>query len=396
MGEGGNNVRYATLSEARAGIRDADVLLFRRHDVIAAAGRGIHNHAALVAWWDGEPFCLEVRGGYGGRAVTLQSQIERYPGRIDLYSADPDASHPLFDRRGAVRHFHRWLGRPYGYLSLLSLALRRLPLLRLIVPPSLHDEENGTSAPFCSQACAEALRKGGGVDPVPNLADRMTEPADLARSTFLRYRCTLLPDDAGRNPPSCQARNEAARMPPAAVIFLTLVLGLLHLPIAAGGSTCADGSCGIPASVGEAMPRPPSVFQGPSPSVGVQSTPAAAVARIANVLNGGMAAYGTGTLIAKDDRRGWVLTCAHLFRDGAGRLTVYFTEGAFAARLLACDAEGDLALLEIAAPAADPLPIRQDVPAPGEGVTFLGYGAAGPRTAIPAGRSSMAWAAWLP
>ena len=33
----------------------------------------------------------------------------------------------------------------------------------------------------------------GGVDPVPHLADRLTEPADLARSPFYKYRCTLLP-----------------------------------------------------------------------------------------------------------------------------------------------------------------------------------------------------------
>ena len=26
--------------------------------------------------------------------------------------------------------------------------------------------------------------RAGGVDPVPNLADRLTEPADLSRSTF--------------------------------------------------------------------------------------------------------------------------------------------------------------------------------------------------------------------
>ena len=36
-----------------------------------------------------------------------------------------------------------------------------------------------------------ADRIGGGVDPVPHLADRLTEPADLARSPFFRYRFTL-------------------------------------------------------------------------------------------------------------------------------------------------------------------------------------------------------------
>jgi hypothetical protein len=38
-----------------------------------------------------------------------------------------------------------------------------------------------------------AADREGGADPVPNLADRLTEPADLARSTFYRYHSTLIP-----------------------------------------------------------------------------------------------------------------------------------------------------------------------------------------------------------
>ena len=47
--------------------------------------------------------------------------------------------------------------------------------------------------PFCSQACAMTDRTGGGIDPVPHLADRLTEPADLARSPFYEYAFTLIP-----------------------------------------------------------------------------------------------------------------------------------------------------------------------------------------------------------
>ena len=57
--------------------------------------------------------------------------------------------------------------------------------------PSLDDEQPSRRPPFCSEACAMADRVGGGVDPVPQLADRLTEPADLARSPFYRYRFTL-------------------------------------------------------------------------------------------------------------------------------------------------------------------------------------------------------------
>jgi hypothetical protein len=34
-------------------------------------------------------------------------------------------------------------------------------------------------------------RLGGGVDPVPHLADRLTLPADMARSPFYEYQFTL-------------------------------------------------------------------------------------------------------------------------------------------------------------------------------------------------------------
>ena len=48
------------------------------------------------------------------------------------------------------------------------------------------------------EAVSRACRRGG-VDPVPNLADRLTEPGDLARSAFFGYRFTLLPPAAEEN-----------------------------------------------------------------------------------------------------------------------------------------------------------------------------------------------------
>jgi hypothetical protein len=68
-----------------------------------------------------------------------------------------------------------------------------LPVVRWLVRPVTDDRANGAHPPFCSQAVAIACRAGG-VDPVPNLADRLTEPGDLARSPFFRYRFTLVPD----------------------------------------------------------------------------------------------------------------------------------------------------------------------------------------------------------
>ncbi len=174
-------------------IQDGDLLLYRRRGLISAAGRGEHSHAAKAAWWDDELFCLEVLQWHGGRAVTLASQVGRYPGRIDVYQANPDGRWPEYDRRGAARFMKRLCGCSYGWWNLGVAGLLHLPWVRLLVRPAVDDSALDRRPPFCSQACALADRVGGGVDPVLHLADRLTEPADLARSPFYRYRFTLIP-----------------------------------------------------------------------------------------------------------------------------------------------------------------------------------------------------------
>lgn len=183
-------VRYA---EVRHEIRDGDLLLFRRRGLIAAAGRGEHCHAAKAAWWDDDLFCLETRALVGARAVTLSSQVRRYPGRIDVFQTNPGNRWPQYDRRKATRFMRRLAGCDYGYWGLLAAGLLHLPVLRLLVRPDVDDRAVDRRPPFCSHACAMADRLGGGIDPVPHLADRLTEPADLARSPFYEYRFTLLP-----------------------------------------------------------------------------------------------------------------------------------------------------------------------------------------------------------
>lgn len=183
-------VRYPAV---RGRIGDGDLLLFRRRSLISIFGRGVHSHAAKAAWWDGDLYCLEVREWHGGRAVTLSSQVQERPGRIDVYEVNPDNRWPHYDRRGSVRFMRRMAGCDYGYRGVVLAALLHLPLVRLLTRANMDDAARDRRPPFCSQACAMADRLGGGVDPVPHLADSLTEPADLARSPFYRYRFTLMP-----------------------------------------------------------------------------------------------------------------------------------------------------------------------------------------------------------
>lgn len=185
-----NRVRYG---EVRGEIEDGDLLLFRRRNLISIAGRGEHTHAAKAAWWDGDLFCLEVRELGGGRAVTLSSQVERWPGRIDVYQTNPEGRWPEYDRAGASRFMRRLAGCQYGWANLIAVSFLHLPWIRLCIRANTDDQATSRRPPFCSQAVAMADRIGGGVDPVRHLTDRLTEPCDLARSPFYRYRFTLVP-----------------------------------------------------------------------------------------------------------------------------------------------------------------------------------------------------------
>jgi len=102
--------------------------------------------------------------------------------------------------------------------------------------------------------------------------------------------------------------------------------------------------------------------------------PHPAVVRVVNAAAGCLY-HGSGTLVDKDERTGLVLTCAHLFRPGAGEVTVSFAEGQrYGARLVAVDPAWDLAALEIATPAAAPVALALHAPGPGDLLQSCGFG----------------------
>jgi len=186
-------LNLARYGDVRHLIRDGDLLLYRRRGLISIAGRGVHSHAAKAAWWHDDLFLLEVLQWFGGRAVLLRDQVRRYAGRWDVYQVNPERRWPAYDRRGATRMMRQLCGGSYGYAGLAAAAMLHLPLVRCFVRADVDDRATDRRPPFCSQACAMADRIGGGVDPVKHLADRLTEPADLARSPFYKYRFTLVP-----------------------------------------------------------------------------------------------------------------------------------------------------------------------------------------------------------
>ncbi|MBN1395698.1 MAG: hypothetical protein JW959_11800 [Pirellulales bacterium] len=178
--------------EARKKIRGGDLLLFRTRGwpwrMVGVAGRSEYSHAAMAGWWNGRLMCIEMCGG-GGRATLLSNVVRRRPGAVDVYQANAAGGARRFSRSKAVRAMIDVTGRRYGWFNLVRAATLHLPIVRFFVKPETDDAE--ARPPFCSQAVAAATRAAG-VDPVPNLADRITEPGDLARSSFYTYRFTLV------------------------------------------------------------------------------------------------------------------------------------------------------------------------------------------------------------
>jgi hypothetical protein len=174
-------------------IYNGDLLLCRPSDdpikkAIAAGGRSEYSHAAIAARWGDTLMCLEM-AFTGGRAVTLSSQVLQARGRWDVYQTNPDHLES-FDRQKLVEIMIRATGTPYGWGNFFNLCWRKLPLVRLCVKPIADDTTNGTNL-ICSQAVSRACRLAG-FDPVPELPDSLTEPGDLARSPFFKYRFSLV------------------------------------------------------------------------------------------------------------------------------------------------------------------------------------------------------------
>ena len=179
-------------AESRPRIRNADLLLFRPRNrmarAIAVAGRSEYVHAAMAGWWNDRLMCLETTSG-GGRAVLLSNLVERWPGAVDWFQAN--AIRRRFSRTKAIETMIAATGRDYGWINLFAAATLHLPVFRFLASPSDEDSAASPRPPFCSQAVAAACRSGG-VDPVPNLTDRLTEPGDLARSPFFAYQGALV------------------------------------------------------------------------------------------------------------------------------------------------------------------------------------------------------------
>lgn len=204
--------------KARGLIVDGDVLLFRgsRGPFSAAirwATRSRYSHAALAVWANvggtERLMVAESRELRGCRLVPLSVAVRGC--FVDAYRVSlPVGWDPGRMLEVAVER----LGGAYGWAAILKDAVGRLPVLALLkglgvlrrIPvlgrwldrlPFGHsysedDLEDPGGRVKCSTYVALCYRAGG-LDLVPNLADRSTDPGDLARSAVLSPLWELVP-----------------------------------------------------------------------------------------------------------------------------------------------------------------------------------------------------------
>lgn len=161
--------------------------------LIAGGGRGPYCHASLLDTSACQAEFFEVTQFLGGRRLPLSEAVSRYPGVIDVFAPQPRVATAvgcIWDPEQAIREARGIIRSRYGWGRVLWTSLRHTWAGRYLMRPDIVDT-NGHGPPFCSDFVSACLRAGG-MDPVPNCADGMTEPNDLMRSHFLRYLCTLV------------------------------------------------------------------------------------------------------------------------------------------------------------------------------------------------------------
>lgn len=193
-------IKPAIYGDVRSRIYNGDLLLFRpsvpdgevgdtTSEAIAAGGRSVYSHAAMAARWFNVMMCIGMGYG-GGEAVPLSDLVNKHPGHWDVYETNAIRKFS-FNRGMLIDTMIRTTSAPYGWSNFFRLCASKLPFVRWFVKTPTKDccDSEGW---VCSESFARACRIAG-YDPVPNLADRATEPGDLARSPFFKYKFTLFP-----------------------------------------------------------------------------------------------------------------------------------------------------------------------------------------------------------
>lgn len=153
---------------------------------------GPYSHAAMIDRVNGHAEVLEIREWIGPRILPLAAHAARWPGRIDIFSP---CMVRAADYHGpaAADWMRRLCLSDYNYVGIGLLALRKIWGMRRLFPLTITDDDTPrqANAMFCSEAVANAVQFGGGVDCVPRKPNAFISPNDLAWSMMWRHRFTI-------------------------------------------------------------------------------------------------------------------------------------------------------------------------------------------------------------
>lgn len=196
-------------------LREGDVLLFRGKGMISWFIRkwtgGLHTHVGLASKTHNIWECVEFREFKGGRAVSLESQVNIMSGQIDVFRPNSDMMVTYFDGLKIIREHKKYSGStatnimrkmtglPYGYRRIWEIAKSKIFGLRMLSSYNMDDKEGTFVYPVCSSATAHCVRRGYlpyddnyFVDPIKWKNDNETTPSDLAGSCIFNYLFTLI------------------------------------------------------------------------------------------------------------------------------------------------------------------------------------------------------------
>jgi hypothetical protein len=172
-------VAYA---QARSGIRDGDVLMYRGRSLasrlIQWATRSTYSHAGIAVWWNDRLMVLEAVGR-GVMVTPLSSNVRTYHGDVEWFTCTRELS--AGQQEGMIRFAQSELGKEYASWASIMLGLRILFQRDRDKRDALRRERKL----FCSLYVAQVYNAAG-VDLKEGVSDRFMSPGDIAASQVLK------------------------------------------------------------------------------------------------------------------------------------------------------------------------------------------------------------------
>jgi hypothetical protein len=174
----------------RKDMKLGDILLFRGRGwlsrLICRVTHGKYSHSALLMpEWHDRLLVMQAEV-LGVEIAPASHAVARYKGRVDWWELATEAYQQL-DREKFLDALLEPVGRPYDFVGVIGLGLRRL--FHMKKPIRTHR----ANTYFCSDYVAEVLEKGG-ID-MGHLQAANVAPKDFAASGLFVYKGTLRLDE---------------------------------------------------------------------------------------------------------------------------------------------------------------------------------------------------------